>query len=257
MSSDSVITANGGARSSPRRRARFHLATLLLVLAACATPGPPAPVVPPPAARPSKPLPDTARFASEINAFAHADSVNPPPSNAALFVGSSSIRFWESAATDFPGLPVINRGFGGSRMDDLLRYADRIVLPYRPRAIVLYEGDNDLQDGRNPARIAGDVAEFLALVRTRVPGTRVICLAVKPSPSRWNLVEKMRVTNALLQQIVERDTAARFIDVFTPMLGADGRPRPELFRDDSLHMTRAGYELWTRLVDPELRAAMR
>lgn len=246
-----------GQRRGASRQASLIVVAAALALFACATPGPPAPVIPPPPARPAKPLPDTARFASEINAFAHADSVTPPPANAALFVGSSSIRFWETAGADFPGLSVINRGFGGSRMDDVLRYADRIVLPYRPRAIVLYEGDNDLQDGRTPARIAGDVAEFLALVRMRLPGTRVICLAVKPSPSRWNLVEKMRATNALLQQIVERDTAARFVDVFTPMLGADGRPRPELFRDDSLHMTRAGYELWRRVLDPELRAAMR
>jgi lysophospholipase L1-like esterase len=226
-----------------------------LVALACATPGPPTAPSPPPPAAP-KPLPDTARFASEINAFAHEDSVNPPPHAAALFVGSSSIRFWTTLAEDFPGVPTINRGFGGSRMDDVLRYDDRIVFPYQPRAIVLYEGDNDLQDGRTPARIAGDVADFLAQVRRRLPGTRVICISVKPSPSRWALVDQMRETNALLQAVVEHDTAARYVDVFTPMLGANGRPRPELFRDDSLHMTRAGYELWRDLVAPELKAAM-
>ena len=235
--------------------ARRPLVVLVSVVLACAKPGPPA--APPPTLPTPKALADTARFAGEIRAFAHEDSVSAPPAHAALFVGSSSIRFWENTAADFPGLPVINRGFGGSRMDDLLRYADRIVLPYRPKAIVMYEGDNDLADGRKPARIAGDVADFLALVRRYLPGTRVIYLSVKPSPSRWALVDQIRETNALVQAIVERDTAARFVDVFTPMLGPDGRPRPELFRDDSLHMTRAGYELWRGELDSVLRAAMR
>lgn len=239
------------------RRAGSACALLALAALACAKPGP-EPVPPAAPARVAlKPLPDTARFASEINAFAKADSASPPPSGAVLFVGSSSIRFWDTVAADFPGLTVINRGFGGSRMDDLLRYADRVVFPYNPRAIVLYEGDNDIADNRTPARIAGDVAEFLSRVRTRLPGTRVIYLSIKPSPSRWSMVDRMRETNALVERIVENDTAARYVDLFTPMLGANGRPRPELFRDDSLHMTRAGYELWRGILDPVVRAAVR
>ena len=199
-----------------------------------------------------KPLPDSARFAAELNAFMRQDSASPPPPAPVLFVGSSSIRMWESLATDFPGVPVLNRGFGGSRMDDVLRYADRVVFRYKPRAIVLYEGDNDLQDGRTPARIAGDVAEFLSRVRTTLPQARVVCLAVKPSPSRWNLAEKVRQTNALLQAVVAQDTMATYVDVYTPMLGADGRPRAELFLADSLHMTPAGYAIWREAVAPAL-----
>jgi lysophospholipase L1-like esterase len=197
-------------------------------------------------------LPDSARFAAELNAFMREDAASPPPPAPVLFVGSSSIRFWETLAADFPGLPVLNRGFGGSRMDDVLRYADRVVFRYKPRAIVLYEGDNDLEDGRTPARIAGDVAEFLSRVRTTLPQARVVCLAVKPSPSRWNLADKVRQTNALLQAIVAQDTMATYVDVFTPMLGADGHPRPELFRADSLHMTPAGYAIWRDAVGPAL-----
>lgn len=238
----------------PRRP--ISLAALVLALA-CAKPGPPATTRPTPAPVALKQLPDTARFASEINAFAKADSASPPPAGAVLFVGSSSIRFWDTVGADFPGLAVINRGFGGSRMDDLLRYADRIVFPYRPKAIVLYEGDNDIADNRSPARIAGDLAEFLSQVRTRLPGTRVVYVSIKPSPSRWSMVDRMREANALLERVVENDTAARYVDVFTPMLGANGRPRPELFRDDSLHMTRAGYELWKTILDPAVRAAAR
>jgi lysophospholipase L1-like esterase len=225
-----------------------------VVAAACARPQRASgPAAPPVVYEQPKPLPDSARFAAELNGFLRADSVTPPPPAPVLFVGSSSIRMWQSLATDFPGLPVLNRGFGGSRMDDVLRYADRVVFKYKPRAIVLYEGDNDLQDGRTPARIAGDVAEFLSRVRRTLPLTRVVCLSVKPSPSRWNLIGQMRQTNALLQAVVAQDTMATYVDVFTPMLGADGRPRPELFQSDSLHMTPAGYAIWKDAVGPALR----
>ena len=223
-----------------------------LAASACATPGRPNAGAPPVVVAKLEPLPDSARFAAELNGFARADSVNPPPPEPVLFVGSSSIRMWESLSADFTGLPVLNRGFGGSRMDDVLRYADRVVFRYRPRTIVLYEGDNDIEDGRSPARIAGDVAEFLQRVRITLPLTRVVCLAVKPSPSRWNNVDKVRQTNALLEAIVARDTMATFVDVFTPMLGSSGHPRPELFREDSLHMTAAGYAIWRDAVAPAL-----
>lgn len=235
------------------RSSSFWCAALCTV-AACATPGRPTTGPRPVVVAELKPLPDSARWSSELRAFAHADSMTPPPAAPVLFVGSSSIRMWESLATDFPGVPVLNRGFGGSRMDDVLRYAERVVFRYHPRAIVLYEGDNDLLEGRTPARIAGDVAEFLGRIRTTLPMTRVICLAVKPSPSRWNLVDKVRETNALLEAIVTRDTMATFVDVYTPMLRPDGRPRPELFRADSLHMTPAGYVVWRDAVTPALRA---
>ena len=224
-----------------------------LAAATCATPGRPNAGAPPVVVAKLQALPDTARFAAELNAFARADSITPPPPEPVLFVGSSSIRMWESLATDFPGVPVLNRGFGGSRMDDVLRYADRVVFRYRPRAIVLYEGDNDLEDGKSPARVAGEVAEFLQRVRLTLPRTRVICLAVKPSPSRWRLIDKVRETNALLEAVVSRDTMATFVDVFTPMLGANGRPRAELFGPDSLHMTPAGYVVWRNALAPVLR----
>lgn len=230
------------------------LLVVALASAACATPGRPNAGAPPVVVAKLAPLPDTARFAAELNEFARGDSVTPPPPEPVLFVGSSSIRMWQSLPTDFAGLPVLNRGFGGSRMDDVLRYADRVVFRYRPRALVLYEGDNDLEDGKTPARIAGEVAEFLQRVRITLPRTRVVCLSVKPSPARWRLVEKMRETNALLEAIVARDTMATYVDVFTPMLGADGRPRPELFGPDSLHMTAAGYAVWRSAVAPALRS---
>ena len=234
------------------RRSSLWLGIVLVAVACTPAPRPDAGARPAPVVA-LTPLPDTARFAAELNAFIRADSASPPPPAPVLFVGSSSIRFWDSLAADFPGLPVLNRGFGGSRMDDVLRYADRVVFRYKPRAIVLYEGDNDLQDGVTPARVAGEVAEFLSRVRTTLPQARVVCLAVKPSPSRWNLADKVRQTNALLQAVVAQDTMATYVDVYTPMIGADGRPRAELFRADSLHMTPAGYAVWRDAVAPALQ----
>lgn len=238
-----------------RARVSSLLITAILAAAACTRPARPHPGARPIVVPVVKPLPDTARFAAELNAFIRADSVAPPPPSPVLFVGSSSIRMWTSLAADFPGLPVLNRGFGGSRMDDVLRYADRVVFRYEPRTIVLYEGDNDIQDGRTPARVAGDLAEFLSRVRRTQPLTRVVCLSVKPSPSRWTLIDKMRQTNALMRTVVAQDTMATFVDVFTPMLGADGRPRPELYLADSLHMTPAGYAIWREALTPVLQPA--
>jgi len=231
----------------------FWLTTVVVGALACAKPGPPGAGARPVVVAALKPLPDSARFAAEINAFMREDSITPPPAAPVVFVGSSSIRMWDSLRADFPGVPVLNRGFGGSRMDDVLRYADRLVFRYRPRAVVLYEGDNDLEEGRTPARIAGDVAEFLARLRTTIPLARVVCLSVKPSPSRWKLAPQVRETNKLLQAVVAQDTMATFVDVYTPMLGADGRPRPELFRADSLHMTPAGYAIWRETLAPALK----
>jgi len=193
---------------------------------------------------------DIARFEPEIVAFETSDRAAPPAPGGILFVGSSSIRFWRTLAADFPGLPVLNRGFGGSTMPEVNHYVSRVVLPYRPRTIVLYAGDNDLVYGRTPDQIASDYRDFVRTVRAELPATRIVFLSVKPSPSRWALADKMRETNRLVRAITATDSLQTFVDVFTPMLGADGRPRPELFNSDSLHMTPRGYVLWREQVAP-------
>lgn len=192
------------------------------------------------------------RFEAEIERFEQADRENRPAPGGVLFVGSSSIRFWNTLAEDFPNVRVLNRGFGGSQMTDLLHYMDRIVLPYRPRAIVVYEGDNDLASGKTPERVAGDFREFVRRVHAAQPETRIAILSVKPSLLRWNLVDATRRTNALLEELAASDPRLTYIDVFTPMLNAEGTPRPELFVEDGLHMTPAGYELWESIVEPYL-----
>lgn len=199
---------------------------------------------------------DTGRFESEIRQFEQADRQAPPPPGGVLFVGSSSIRMWCTLDRDFPTLRVLNRGFGGSETSDVLHYAERVVVPYRPRVIVLYAGDNDLASGRTPAEVGAAVGRFAALVHARLPGTRLIYLAVKPSPARAALLPQVRATNALLRASARADSLARYVDVFTPMLGRDGRPRAALFGGDGLHMSSAGYALWQAALAPALAAAV-
>lgn len=229
---------------------------LLLALAAACARGAP---VPAPARQPASNAASRAespaldRFETEIRAFESADRLHPPAPGGIVFVGSSSIRRWSSLASDFPDLPVLNRGFGGSTLPEVDHYVSRIVLPYRPRTIVLYAGDNDIASGRTPQQVADDYRTFVRLVRDSLPTARIVVIGIKPSPSRWKLADPSREANRLVADIVRTDTLQSYVDVFTPMLGADGRPRPELFVGDSLHMTPAGYAIWRAQVAPRLR----
>lgn len=196
---------------------------------------------------------DPTRFEADIRAFEEADSAGPLPPGGVVFIGSSSIKNWTDLAADFPGVPVLNRGFGGSTLADVAYYADRILLPYRPRLAVLYAGDNDMTLGRTPEQVLGDYRAFVARLRAASPAARVAYVSIKPSPSRRIYMDRMRETNRLIQAEIARDSLQIYVDVFTPMLSATGQPRPELFLADSLHMTRAGYLLWRALLTPLVR----
>lgn len=185
-----------------------------------------------------------APFENEIRAFEAADAKSPPAPGGVLFVGSSSIRLWATLADDFPDLPVINRGFGGSQIADSTRYAGRIVLPYKPRTIVLYAGDNDLAAGRSPDQVSADFKAFVEVVRETLPETRVLFISIKPSTARWHLVDEIRQANQLVQEFTENGEQLGYIDVFTPMLAGNGRPREELLGPDGLHLNEKGYLLW-------------
>jgi lysophospholipase L1-like esterase len=226
-----------------RMRSTRHMATLLLAVA-CAR------AHPAQSDSGAAPALDPTRFEAEIRAFEAADRASPPPLGGVVFVGSSSIKNWNDVAADFPGVPILNRGFGGSTLADVVYYADRTVLRYRPHIVVLYAGDNDLAEGRTPARVLDDYRAFVARLRSSLPGTRLAYVSVKPSPSRRAYIERMRETNQRILAEIARDNLQTFVDVFSPMLDANGRPRAELFLADSLHMTRAGYLLWRALLAP-------
>jgi lysophospholipase L1-like esterase len=201
------------------------------------------------------PDPDPERFAYDLRNFAARDHKNSFPHNAVLFVGSSSIRNWYTADA-FPDLPVINRGFGGSQISDVLHFFDDIVTKYRPKVIVFYSGDNDTNAGKSPQQIFADFAKFVARVHGSLPETHVIALPIKPSLARWAKWSQMQQTNALMTRLDQRDDRLQLVDTATPLLGPDGQPRKELFLDDGLHLNPRGYALWNEALRPILKKAL-
>ena len=191
-------------------------------------------------------------FEKEIVAFEQADAARPPSPGGIVFVGSSSIRLWKTLEHDFAGLPVINRGFGGSQVADSVRYADRVVLPYRPKTVVLYAGDNDIANGKSPEQVFSDFQAFVNKIHRALPDTRVLYIAIKPSVARWHLVDRIREANRLIADYTRTDDRLGYIDTFTPMLGPDEQPRADLLVGDGLHLNEAGYALWTSIVRPHL-----
>lgn len=196
--------------------------------------------------------PSSPEWATDMARFAAQDAATPPPAAPVVFTGSSSVRMWATLASDFPGVPVLNRGFGGSQLRDAVHYADQIAVHYRPSMILLYAGDNDINDGRTPQQVLRDFQAFVARIRRDLPDTPVAFLSIKPSPSRLDQLARQQQANALVRAEAARMRHVTFIDVATPMLGADGKPRPELFLEDRLHMKPAGYALWRSVVAPQL-----
>ena len=193
------------------------------------------------------------RWESEIRTFESADKTNPPPPDAVLFVGSSSIRLWKTLAQDFREYHVINRGFGGSEIADSVAFAERIVIPCRPKTIVLYAGDNDLAAGKSPQHVFAGFKAFVQKIQAALPGTRIAFLSIKPSPSRWHLAGEIKTANRMIGDFCRRKKRLIYIDVFHPMLGPDGKPRAELFVEDRLHLNPKGYALWTRIIRSRLQ----
>jgi lysophospholipase L1-like esterase len=219
----------------PRRPPTVLAFPLLLALAGCAGPAPKA----------------DDPWDRDIRAFEERDRQSPPAPGGIVFVGSSSIRLWDLAAS-FPDLPAVNRGFGGSQLADSVRFAPRIVIPHRPRTIVLYAGDNDIASGKSPHEVARDFRSFVALVLGALPQARIVYISIKPSVARWHLSGRMREANDRIRAACSEDARLRFVDVWPAMLGADGKPRPELLVEDGLHLNPEGYRIWADLVRPHL-----
>jgi lysophospholipase L1-like esterase len=189
------------------------------------------------------------RWAEEIAKFEAADQAAPFPPGGIVFVGSSSIRMWDLASA-FPGLPVLNRGFGGTQIIDSVRHVERLVIRHKPATVVFYAGDNDLSAGRTPQQVQDDFAAFVGRVHAALPATRIAFIGIKPSIARWALIDKVRDANRRVRDFCDGDDRLGFVDVDAAMLGWDGKPRPELFLQDGLHMTPKGYAIWNTLVRP-------
>ncbi|MCG3196057.1 MAG: hypothetical protein HUU16_02220 [Candidatus Omnitrophica bacterium] len=194
-------------------------------------------------------------FEPEIRFFEEADRVSPPAPGGILLYGSSSIRLWDLAAS-FPDIRLVNRGFGGSTISDCIRYAPRVVFPHNPRLIVFYAGDNDTAGGVSAASACQDFKTFAEVIHQELPDTRILFIAIKPSIARAKFREVQSEANRLIREFIATDSRLSYLDVFSPMLGPEGRPRGELFVADGLHLSRAGYQLWTDLLRPHLKQSI-
>lgn len=194
----------------------------------------------------------TGKWEGELARFAAEDASAKPKQGGILLVGSSSFRLWTNASAALPEHRVINRGFGGSQMHDLLALTDRLVWPYAPHEILVYEGDNDLVQGVPPSEIAKEFRKFAHRVHRRLPEARIRFVSIKPSPSRAHLMAKAAAANEEIKHYCTSRPWLRYCDVFTPMLNAEGNPRKELFAADNLHLNREGYTLWTAVIRRDL-----
>ncbi|OQA03129.1 MAG: GDSL-like Lipase/Acylhydrolase [Planctomycetes bacterium ADurb.Bin401] len=189
------------------------------------------------------------RWKANMRKFIALDANDPPALNEILFVGSSSIVGWDTQKW-FSDMKTINRGFGGSYISDSVYYADLIILPYKPRVIVFYAGDNDIADNKSPQMLLADFKALVQVIRKELPETRIIVVSTKPSIDRWKFWPKMRESNNLIKEYCDTQKEIYFVDVSKVMLDETGYPRKELFKDDGLHINEKGYELWTSLVKP-------
>ncbi|HEY0074358.1 MAG TPA: SGNH/GDSL hydrolase family protein [Abditibacteriaceae bacterium] len=191
-------------------------------------------------------------FIENIRAFEAADKKQFPAPDQIVFVGSSSFTNWSNMARDLAPYPTIRRGFGGSQLGDSLRYAERIIIPYKPKMVVIYAGDNDIAAGRTPLEVFEDFKALVAKVHGVLPQTKVTYLSIKPSLSRWHLIGKIREANNLIEGYAKQDARLSYIDIFPVTLGPDGKPKAELFLEDGLHINQKGYDLWAAVIKEHL-----
>lgn len=188
-----------------------------------------------------------------IAKFENGDRQKPVPQRGIVFVGASSIVRWDLPAS-FPELGdrAINRGFGGSLMADSVYFADRVVIPYKPRVVVLYAGDNDVETPTSAEQIAEGFAQFDKKVHAALPDSTIIFISIKPSLRRFAFMDKITRANTLVKEYVAAHPHLAFVDIVPQMLDANGRPRPELLVADGLHMTGEGYKVWNAALRPHL-----
>ncbi len=191
---------------------------------------------------------------NEIADFKRKDSIQHPPANAILFVGSSSFRKWTNVQNDFPGYTIINRGFGGSTFEDVIRYASEIIYAYHPKQVVIYCGDNDLAAGKKVTgkKVYKRFVKLYDMIRKHLGNVDILFVSIKPSPSRVNLMPEMEQANDLIRNFMAERSHATFVDVYHLMLNTQGLPIDNLFVGDRLHMNDKGYKIWQQALLPYL-----
>ena len=187
-------------------------------------------------------------YEEEVRAMEQRLRESPPPSGQVVFYGSSSMRLWESLEDDFHDVGALNLAFGGSTLEACVWFFERLVAPCHPRSIVCYAGDNDLGDGRTPEQVVASFRQLLMKVDTYFPTITFTMLAIKPSPSRWHLDDRIRATNeAIRRELLDRNGGC-YIDIYSAMMGSNGRPDESLFQEDRLHVSPKGYLVWKKLL---------
>ena len=194
---------------------------------------------------------DSSKWEKSIAAFEASVRTNPPPQGCIVFVGSSSIRRWFTLSKDYPDLPVVNRGFGGSQLADSWTYADRIILPYHPKQVIIYAGGNDINAGKDPQRVFGDFVALVKRIRRGAPDARIGFISLAPTHARWHLIEQFDEFNSLVKAYCQRHDMD-YINVYPLMLGPDGKPKNDIFVKDGLHLNENGYAIWREAVAPYL-----
>jgi len=194
-------------------------------------------------------------FWDDIEAFKKQDSTHFPGTNKILFVGSSSFTKWTDVQSYFPSYPIINRGFGGSSLPDVIRYREDVIFKYKPKQIVIYCGENDLasSDSVTAKMVYSRFVQLFNFIRKKLPNVSVMYISMKPSPSRQLLLPKMREGNAMIQTFLKAKKQTGFIDVYKEMIDDEGKPIPELFVEDNLHMNKKGYVIWQKAIEPYLK----
>ena len=192
---------------------------------------------------------------NDIQKFKQKDSIAFPGTGKILFVGSSSFTKWTDVQNYFPDYPIINRGFGGSAIVDVIRYESDIIFPYKPKQIVIYCGENDIA---GDSAVTGEIVfeRFKQLyddIRKNLSNVPIVYISMKPSPSRWQMRNKMMEGNKLIEKFLKKKKRnGRFVNVWDAMLGTDGQPIPDIFIQDKLHMNAKGYAIWQKIIEPYL-----
>lgn len=190
------------------------------------------------------------RFEAEVSRFEQADHEDPPGDSIVLFTGSSSVRMYTDLADHFPDHNVLNRGFGGSQFSDLMYYWDKLILPYEPIKIFIYEGDNDIEAGEDPQEILLEARMLRQMLEQQLPSVPVVFISAKPSLARWHLKEQYEELNSGLQKMAERTDNTEYADVWNPMLDENGEVYKDIFVEDNLHMNDKGYAIWQQVLAP-------
>jgi lysophospholipase L1-like esterase len=193
-----------------------------------------------------------AKWEKEIAAYEASDRTNPPPKNPIIFTGASTIRRWSTLAHDFPKQPVVNRGVGGSEIVDITHFADRIIFPHRPKMIFFRSGGNDLHNGKPVDQVFADYKEFVAAIHAKLPETEIVWISQNPTNARWEQNDKEQALNKLVKEFSQNTPRLKYLEVSDMVLGADGKPRNELFVEDKLHFNAEGYKLLAERVRPFL-----